>query len=71
MGSLWEGEHCAGFSSLLCWGEAPGAPVPCSDAVPFADDIGELGTEVDPERALGEPLVKRERSEPGHSLQEI
>lgn len=37
----------------------------------FADDIGELGTEVDPERALGEPLVKRERSEPGHSLQEI
>ncbi|XP_039422057.1 DNA-binding protein RFX2 isoform X4 [Corvus cornix cornix] len=35
------------------------------------DDIGELGTEVDPERALGEPLVKRERSEPGHSLQEI
>ncbi|XP_053821862.1 DNA-binding protein RFX2 isoform X3 [Vidua macroura] len=35
------------------------------------DDIGELGTEVDPERALGEPLVKRERSEPGHSLQDI
>ncbi|NXE41861.1 RFX2 protein, partial [Ptilorrhoa leucosticta] len=35
------------------------------------DDIGELGAEVDPERALGEPLVKRERSEPGHSLQEI
>ncbi|XP_030112509.3 DNA-binding protein RFX2 isoform X4 [Taeniopygia guttata] len=35
------------------------------------DDIGELGTEVEPERALGEPLVKRERSEPGHSLQDI
>ncbi|XP_066061484.1 DNA-binding protein RFX2 isoform X2 [Chamaea fasciata] len=35
------------------------------------DDISELGTEVDPERALGEPLVKRERSEPGHSLQDI
>ncbi|NXL80303.1 RFX2 protein, partial [Leptocoma aspasia] len=35
------------------------------------DDIGELSTEVDPERALGEPLVKRERSEPGHSLQDI
>ncbi|XP_068029786.1 DNA-binding protein RFX2 isoform X5 [Anomalospiza imberbis] len=35
------------------------------------DDISELGTEEDPERALGEPLVKRERSEPGHSLQDI
>ncbi|OWK51427.1 DNA-binding protein RFX2 [Lonchura striata] len=35
------------------------------------DDINELGTEVEPERALGEPLVKRERSEPGHSLQDI
>ncbi|XP_023798887.1 DNA-binding protein RFX2 isoform X5 [Cyanistes caeruleus] len=35
------------------------------------DDIGELGTEAEPERALGEPLVKRERSEPGHSLQDI
>ncbi|XP_062365868.1 DNA-binding protein RFX2-like isoform X3 [Cinclus cinclus] len=35
------------------------------------DDISELGTEVDPERALGEPLVKRERCEPGHSLQDI
>uniref|UniRef100_A0A8C3R703 DNA-binding protein RFX2 n=1 Tax=Cyanoderma ruficeps TaxID=181631 RepID=A0A8C3R703_9PASS len=35
------------------------------------DDISDLGTEVDPERALGEPLVKRERSEPGHSLQDI
>ncbi|NXW73135.1 DNA-binding protein RFX2 isoform X1 [Hirundo rustica] len=35
------------------------------------DDIGELGTEEEPERALGEPLVKRERSEPGHSLQDI
>ncbi|XP_041272415.1 DNA-binding protein RFX2 isoform X9 [Pyrgilauda ruficollis] len=31
------------------------------------DDISELGTEGDP----GEPLVKRERSEPGHSLQDI
>ncbi|TRZ16239.1 hypothetical protein HGM15179_010818 [Zosterops borbonicus] len=35
------------------------------------DDISELSTEVDAERALGEPLVKRERSEPGHSLQDI
>ncbi|KAM4884135.1 DNA-binding protein RFX2 isoform 2-T3 [Sylvia borin] len=35
------------------------------------DDISELSAEVDPERALGEPLVKRERSEPGHSLQDI
>ncbi|XP_063259342.1 DNA-binding protein RFX2 isoform X8 [Prinia subflava] len=35
------------------------------------DEISELSTEVDPERALGEPLVKRERSEPGHSLQDI
>ncbi|NXK67920.1 RFX2 protein, partial [Sylvietta virens] len=35
------------------------------------DDIGELSTEGDAERALGEPLVKRERSEPGHSLQDI
>ncbi|KAJ7407077.1 hypothetical protein BTVI_64049 [Pitangus sulphuratus] len=35
------------------------------------DDISELGTEVDAERAVGEPLVKRERSDPGHSLQEI
>ncbi|XP_064252325.1 DNA-binding protein RFX2 isoform X8 [Passer domesticus] len=31
------------------------------------DDISELGTEGDP----GEPLVKRERSEPGHSLHDI
>ncbi|NWT56356.1 RFX2 protein, partial [Erythrocercus mccallii] len=35
------------------------------------DDISELGTDGDPERALGEPLVKRERGEPGHSLQDI
>ncbi|XP_027762118.1 DNA-binding protein RFX2 [Empidonax traillii] len=35
------------------------------------DDISELGAEVDTERAVGEPLVKRERSDPGHSLQEI
>ncbi|XP_032938178.1 DNA-binding protein RFX2-like isoform X4 [Catharus ustulatus] len=35
------------------------------------DDISELSTEVDAERALGEPLVKRERCEPGHSLQDI
>ncbi|XP_050177345.1 DNA-binding protein RFX2-like isoform X2 [Myiozetetes cayanensis] len=35
------------------------------------DDISELGTEVDAEQAVGEPLVKRERSDPGHSLQEI
>ncbi|NXC91238.1 RFX2 protein, partial [Cercotrichas coryphoeus] len=35
------------------------------------DDIGELGAEAEPERALGEPLVKRERCEPGHSLQDI
>ncbi|XP_032567614.1 DNA-binding protein RFX2 isoform X2 [Chiroxiphia lanceolata] len=35
------------------------------------DDISELGSEVDTDRAVGEPLVKRERSDPGHSLQEI
>ncbi|XP_014738517.1 PREDICTED: DNA-binding protein RFX2 isoform X1 [Sturnus vulgaris] len=35
------------------------------------DDISELSTDVDPEQALGEPLVKRERCEPGHSLQDI
>ncbi|NXF12640.1 RFX2 protein, partial [Smithornis capensis] len=37
----------------------------------FADDMSELGSEVDTDRAVGEPLVKRERSDPGHSLQEI
>ncbi|KAM6231984.1 DNA-binding protein RFX2 isoform 5-T7 [Spheniscus humboldti] len=36
------------------------------------DDISDLGSEVDTDsRSVGEPLVKRERSEPGHSLQEI
>ncbi|KFP58331.1 DNA-binding protein RFX2, partial [Cariama cristata] len=36
------------------------------------DDISDLGSEVDTDsRSLGEPLVKRERSDPGHSLQEI
>ncbi|XP_027523929.1 DNA-binding protein RFX2 isoform X2 [Corapipo altera] len=35
------------------------------------DDISELGSEVDTDRAVGEPLVKRERSDPSHSLQEI
>ncbi|XP_074664767.1 DNA-binding protein RFX2 isoform X5 [Strix aluco] len=36
------------------------------------DDISDLGSEVDTDsRRLGEPLVKRERSDPGHSLQEI
>ncbi|XP_009077466.1 PREDICTED: DNA-binding protein RFX2 isoform X2 [Acanthisitta chloris] len=35
------------------------------------DDISELSSEVDTDRAMGEPLVKRERSDPGHSLQEI
>ncbi|XP_062452084.1 DNA-binding protein RFX2 isoform X2 [Rhea pennata] len=36
------------------------------------DDISDLGSEVDTDsRSMGEPLVKRERSEPGHSLQEI
>ncbi|XP_017691923.1 PREDICTED: DNA-binding protein RFX2 isoform X3 [Lepidothrix coronata] len=34
-------------------------------------DDSELGSEVDTDRAVGEPLVKRERSDPGHSLQEI
>ncbi|XP_054252072.1 DNA-binding protein RFX2 isoform X5 [Indicator indicator] len=36
------------------------------------DDISDLGSEVEVEpRSTGEPLVKRERSDPGHSLQEI
>ncbi|XP_069646289.1 DNA-binding protein RFX2 isoform X6 [Haliaeetus albicilla] len=36
------------------------------------DDISDLGSEVDTgSRRVGEPLVKRERSDPGHSLQEI
>ncbi|XP_061211939.1 DNA-binding protein RFX2-like isoform X3 [Neopsephotus bourkii] len=36
------------------------------------DDVGDLGNEVDPDsRSMGEPLVKRERSDPGYSLQEI
>ncbi|NWY74537.1 RFX2 protein, partial [Erithacus rubecula] len=35
------------------------------------DEISDLGAEAEPERALGEPLVKRERCEPGHSLQDI
>ncbi|XP_006266872.2 DNA-binding protein RFX2 isoform X3 [Alligator mississippiensis] len=36
------------------------------------DDISDLGSEVDADaRSMGEPLVKRERSDPGHSLQEI
>nr|XP_009930525.1 PREDICTED: DNA-binding protein RFX2 [Opisthocomus hoazin] len=36
------------------------------------DDISDLGSEVDTDaRSMGEPLVKRERSDPGHSLPEI
>ncbi|XP_055562880.1 DNA-binding protein RFX2 isoform X2 [Falco biarmicus] len=36
------------------------------------DDISDLGSEVDTDaRHMGEPLVKRERSDPGYSLQEI
>ncbi|XP_005141287.2 DNA-binding protein RFX2 isoform X2 [Melopsittacus undulatus] len=36
------------------------------------DDVGDMGTEVDTDsRSMGEPLVKRERSDPGYSLQEI
>ncbi|XP_062481171.1 DNA-binding protein RFX2 isoform X3 [Pezoporus occidentalis] len=36
------------------------------------DDVGDLGSEVDTDsRSTGEPLVKRERSDPGYSLQEI
>ncbi|XP_010022219.1 PREDICTED: DNA-binding protein RFX2 [Nestor notabilis] len=36
------------------------------------DDISDLGNEVDTDsRSMGEPLVKRERSDPGYSLQEI
>ncbi|XP_042743468.1 DNA-binding protein RFX2 isoform X5 [Lagopus leucura] len=36
------------------------------------DPISELGSEVDTDsRSVGEPLVKRERSDTGHSLQEI
>ncbi|XP_054661559.1 DNA-binding protein RFX2 isoform X3 [Grus americana] len=36
------------------------------------DDISDLGSEVDTDsRSVGEPLVKRERSDPGQSLQEI
>ncbi|XP_027557408.1 DNA-binding protein RFX2 isoform X3 [Neopelma chrysocephalum] len=42
-----------------------------SPALLDKDDISELGSEVDTDRAVGEPLVKRERSDPGHSLQEI
>ncbi|KAF4789957.1 hypothetical protein TURU_146649 [Turdus rufiventris] len=57
------GTCCAGM-------KLPVAPFPAL-TVSFADDISELSTEVDAERALGEPLVKRERCEPGHSLQDI
>ncbi|XP_043358664.1 DNA-binding protein RFX2 isoform X7 [Dermochelys coriacea] len=36
------------------------------------DDISDLGGEADADsRSVGEPLVKRERSDPGYSLQEI
>ncbi|KFU95649.1 DNA-binding protein RFX2 [Chaetura pelagica] len=36
------------------------------------DDMSDLGSEVDTvSRSVGEPLVKRERSDPSHSLQEI
>ncbi|XP_065556047.1 DNA-binding protein RFX2 isoform X3 [Lathamus discolor] len=36
------------------------------------DDVGDLSNEVDTDsRSMGEPLVKRERSDPGYSLQEI
>ncbi|NXV40725.1 RFX2 protein, partial [Uria aalge] len=43
-----------------------------SPALLDKDDISDLGSEVDTDsRSVGEPLVKRERSEPGHSLQEI
>lgn len=34
--------------------------------------MSDLGSEVDTDsRSMGEPLVKRERSDPGYSLQEI
>ncbi|XP_074784141.1 DNA-binding protein RFX2 isoform X3 [Athene noctua] len=43
-----------------------------SPALLDKDDISDLGSEVDTDsRRLGEPLVKRERTDPGHSLQEI
>lgn len=36
------------------------------------DDVSDLGSEADTDsRSVGEPLVKRERSDPGHLLQEI
>ncbi|XP_048783605.1 DNA-binding protein RFX2 isoform X5 [Lagopus muta] len=43
-----------------------------SPALLDKDPISELGSEVDTDsRSVGEPLVKRERSDTGHSLQEI
>ncbi|OXB56504.1 hypothetical protein ASZ78_003844 [Callipepla squamata] len=43
-----------------------------SSALLDKDDISDLGSEVDTDsRSVGEPLVKRERSDTGHSLQEI
>ncbi|XP_054031278.1 DNA-binding protein RFX2 isoform X2 [Dryobates pubescens] len=43
-----------------------------SPALLDKDDISDLGSEAEVQpRAAGQPLVKRERSDPGHSLQEI
>uniref|UniRef100_A0A2K6S8J4 DNA-binding protein RFX2 n=1 Tax=Saimiri boliviensis boliviensis TaxID=39432 RepID=A0A2K6S8J4_SAIBB len=61
------GEHSASPSRALLMMDADPAP-------PSADDMGDeqRGSEAGPDsRSLGEPLVKRERSDPSHSLQGI
>ncbi|KFV63193.1 DNA-binding protein RFX2 [Dryobates pubescens] len=58
--------HCD--SSLFQFGDLTSL----SPALLDKDDISDLGSEAEVQpRAAGQPLVKRERSDPGHSLQEI
>ncbi|XP_071434220.1 DNA-binding protein RFX2 isoform X3 [Pithys albifrons albifrons] len=62
--------HATGETPIAVMGEF-GDLTSLSPTLLDKDDMGELGPEGDTDRAMGEPLVKRERSDPGHSLQEI
>lgn len=81
MEALWDRGWITVGGRTLCWPFhftllekrtfCPRGPPWCW-AFPFADHISDLGSEVDTDsRSVGEPLVKRERSDTGHSLQEI
>uniref|UniRef100_A0AAY4DYA1 DNA-binding protein RFX2 n=1 Tax=Denticeps clupeoides TaxID=299321 RepID=A0AAY4DYA1_9TELE len=59
------GEH-ESHSTSLCLPVPPTLPDPS-----FSDDMSDLGSEGDVSRCAGEPVVKRERIEINHSLQEI